>query len=287
MNTAYQELEAAIGVKTVVEDLITSTQVQRLSAALDRRDPLPKEGDPVPWGWHSIFFPRLMPTSLLNKDGMADEFEGGPGMPLPRRMYAGNNLRFHEPLRIGDPATKEIFIKSVTPKEGRTGPLIFVVYGIRIVGPRGLVLEDDQNIVFRSEVPPGAAAEAPAPGAPADAPWKRVVTLDPVTLFRFSAVTFNPHRIHYDLPYVTQEEGYPDLIVHGPLTAIMLLELLRAHQPETAAGLAGFSMRAKAPLFANRPITLSGGPAADGASCTLTAFDENGRVAMEIVTQNG
>ena len=195
------KLEALIGVKTINEDIVTPSQLQRLSVTLNRRDPMPREGDAVPWGWHSIFFPRLIPSHSLSPDGMAPDFEGAPDSPLPRRMYAGNDLKFYEPMRVGDRLTKEIFIKSVVPKEGRTGKLIFVVYGIRILGPRGLVLEDDQNIVFRDEEPAGGKSASPAEApARSDAPWKDSITLDSVMLYRFSACSFNPHRIHYDLP---------------------------------------------------------------------------------------
>jgi len=279
--TALAELESIIGVKAVTEDVITATQMHRLTVTLNRRDPMPKIGDPVPWGWHSIFFPRLMPTEKLSADGMAAEFEGAPDSPLPRRMYAGNDLRFHEPLRIGDAAKKEVFVKSVTPKDGRSGKLVFVTYGVRITGPRGLVLEDDQNIVFRDN-PPEGTKPPPPETAKSDAPWKRTVTLDEMMLFRFSAVTWNPHRIHYDTPYVTQIEHYPGLIVHGPFTAVLLLELVRDNVPDKALRMSGFSMRAKSPLFANRPITLLGEPAADGTSCKLWAADEKGALAMEI-----
>lgn len=275
------ELESIIGVTAKTEDVITATQIQRLNVTLNRRDPMPRPGDPVPWGWHSIFFPRLMPTDKLSADGMAAEFEGAPDSPLPRRMYAGNDLRFYEPLRVGDTATKEIFIKSVTPKAGRTGKLVFVTYGVRITGPRGLVLEDDQNIVFRDNPPPGAPTP-PAEAAVLDAPWKRTVTVDEIMLFRFSAVTWNPHRIHYDAPYVTNVEHYPGLIVHGPFTAVLLLELVREHWRDKAIQMSGFSMRAKSPLYANRPITLLGEPAADGKSCKLWAADDRGALAMEI-----
>ena len=278
---AVAALESIIGVAAVTEDVITATQLHRLNVTLNRRDTVPKIGDPVPWGWHSAFFPRLMTTDNLAADGMAAEFEGAPDSPLPRRMYAGNDLKFHEPLRVGDAAKKEIFVKSVTPKGGRSGALIFVTYGVRITGPRGLVLEDDQNIVFRDN-PPAGAAEPPGELAATQASWRRTLTLDERMLFRFSAVTWNPHRIHYDTPYVTQVERYPGLIVHGPFTAVLLLELVREHWPDKAMRMSGFSMRAKAPLFANRPITLFGAPADDGRSCRLWAADDQGVLAMEI-----
>ena len=279
-SNALAELESIIGVKAVTEDVITASQIQRLNTTINRRDPMPKPGDPVPWGWHSIFFPRPMPSDKLLPDGMASEFEGAPDSPLPRRMYAGNDLRFFEPLRVGDEARKEIFVKSVTPKAGRSGKLIFVTYGVRILGPRGLVLEDDQNIVFRDAAPPGATP--PSEAARTGASWKRVVTVNETMLFRFSAVSWNPHRIHYDHPYVTQVEHYPALVVHGPFTAVWLLELLRENWPDKAMRMSGFSMRAKAPLFATRPITFYGEPAADEKSCALWAADDRGALAMEI-----
>ena len=277
-------LEAVIGVKAVTEDVITATQIQRLNVTLNRHDPVPKMGDPVPWGWHSIFFPRLIRNDKLSHDGMAPDFEDAPDSPLPRRMYAGNDLKFHEPLRVGDAAKKEIFVKSVTPKEGRSGKLIFVTYGIRIEGPRGLVLEDDQNIVFREEAPANSSA-APPPAlekASTTAAWKRTVMIDEMALFRFSAVTWNPHRIHYDQPYVTKEEGYPGLIVHGPFTAVLLLELLREHWGDKAQRMSGYQMRAKAPIYASQPIQLLGEPGKDGKSCKLWAVNVEGASAMEI-----
>jgi 3-methylfumaryl-CoA hydratase len=287
MSDDYAALEAAVGVKTVTEDLITATQLQRLNVTLNRRDPMPKEGDPVPWGCHSIYFPRLIITNKLDPDGVAPDYEGAPVSPLPRRMYAGNNMRFYEPLRIGDRAIKESFIKSVTPKEGRSGKLLFVTYGVRILGPRGLVLEDDQNMVFRDEEPSGAKAPPPDVSARTEAAWKRSVTVDPLMLFRFSAVTFNAHRIHYDHPYVTGVENYPGLLVHGPFTAVWLLELVRDNWTDKAMRMTGFRMQAKTPLFADRPILLLGEPAADGKSCRLWAVDNKERLAMEITAEFG
>ena len=279
------QLEAAIGMKAQFEDVITATQLHRLNVTLNRRDPLPKEGDPVPWGWHSIFFPRLIPTDKLSRDGMAPDFEGAPDSPLPRRMYAGNDLHFHEPLHVGDHALKETWIQSVQPKEGRSGKLVFVTYAVRITGPRGLVLEDEQKIVFRDEIASGEsnAAEPVTEPVAIDAPWKRAMIIDPIMLFRFSAVTFNPHRIHYDYPYVKQVENYPSLVVHGPLTAIWLLELVREHWQDKAMHMTGLRMRAKAPLYANSRIVLLGEPAVDGKSCRLWAVDDAGKLAMEIM----
>lgn len=277
MTDAIEEYKKFIGHTIVTEDVITASQVHRLNVTLNRENPIPAEGDPVPPGWHSIFFPRLNLTRDLSSDGMASEIEDGPPSPLPRRMFAGNNMRFHQPFRIGDHVTKEISIASVTPKEGRSGKLVFVTIGVKITGPSGLVMEDDQNLVYREE----DTGQAPPPGEPGpeDAAWKRTVTVDPVMLFRFSACTFNPHRIHYDHPYVTDVENYPGLIVHGPFTAVWLLELVRDSAPD--AEMTAFAMQARAPIYEGQPFTLMGEPAGDGKSCQLWAVNADGVIAMK------
>lgn len=281
MDDRYAKLEKRVGARTVAHDVVTASQVARLDATLNRTDPPLKDGDPVPWGWQAIFFPGTAPTATLVSDGTASDLEDTPGDPLPRRMYAGDEFTFHEPLRVGDRAVRETFVKSVQAKQGRSGKLVFVTTAVRISGPRGLVLENDQRTVYRDREPEGLKLP-PAPGESArmDAPWKRRVTMDPVTLFRFSACCFNPHRIHYDHPYATGVEGYPALVVQGPLTAVLLLELVREHAREKE--LSGYVMRARSPLFANQPFALLGEPSADGASCRLWAANEAGELAMEI-----
>lgn len=277
MTDAIEEYRKIIGQTTVAEDVISASQVHRLTVTLNRDDPIPAEGDPVPPGWHAIFFPRLNLTQNLGPDGMAADIENGPPSPLPRRMYAGNDMRFHQPFRIGNKVTKELSIASVTPKEGRSGKLVFVTVGVRISGPNGLIMEDDQNLVYREE----DTGQPPPPGEPGpeEAAWKRTITTDPVMLFRFSACTFNPHRIHYDQPYVTGTENYPALIVHGPFTAIWLKELVRDNAPD--ATLTSFAMQARAPVYVDQPLTLMGEPADDGKSCQLWAVNSDGVIAMK------
>jgi 3-methylfumaryl-CoA hydratase len=286
MVSEYAQLEQYIGVKHITEDVITASQVHRLSLTLNRHSPMPKTGDAVPWGWHFIFFPRLVHTDQLSPDGLSAEFEGCPDSPLPKRMFVGNNLKFHEPLRIGDHATKEIYIKSVTPKTGRSGRLVFVNFAIQITGPRGLVLEDEHMMVFKDDEQEDSQASVLS--ARASAPpsaWQRTLTLDEVTLFRYSAVTFNPHRIHYDQPYTVNQENYSGLVVQGGLTSILLLELLHEHCKDRPFVMDSYSMRAKAPLFASQAITLSGQPSIDGQSCQLWASNDQGQLAMEIAVK--
>lgn len=271
-----QKLE--VGSKFVSEDVITATQLQRLSVTLNRHDPLPKEGDAVPWGWHRIFFPQLVPNNALWPDGSFSEYEA----PLPRLMFAGNELRCCEPLRVGDRVTKETFVKSITSKAGRSGKLMFVTYGSRIIGPRGLALEEDQKLVYREQAVTAINSRIPDKQTHVDDVWQRKLIIDPVMLFRYSASVFNSHRIHYDHPYATKVEKYPDLVVSGGLTALLLLELVRENWSERAPKMAGCVMRAMAPLYANHTITLQGAPSRDGCSCRLRALDNAGNVAMEL-----
>jgi len=275
----FKELQKYVGRKMEFEDLITATQVQKLSATLDREDPMPKVGDPVPPGWHYIFFPKFPPTRSLGRDGMVPEIENGPPDPLPIRMFADSYAKFHRPLRIGDQARQIREIVSINAKEGRSGKLVFVTYRNTISTSKGIATEDEWNIVFLEQPREGARKPPPAQSAPASAAWERTVNPTNTMLFRYSAVTFNPHRIHYDHPYATQTEGYPGLVVHGPLTAVWLLELARNHNP--GARMTEFKMRAKAPLYGGRPFRTLGTPRDGGKACDLWAITPENTVAME------
>lgn len=271
-------LQDFIGHTTVAEDVITAVQARKMSVTLNRDDPELQPGEAIPAGWHSIYFPRFPLSKDLQRDGMLSELPDGPGDPLPRRMYAGNKMTFHKPLRIGEKARKEMELMSVTPKEGRSGKLVFVTYALRVLGEDGIATSDEINMVFREDDTSGRPPPPGEPG-PETASWKRTVTVDPVMLFRFSATTFNPHRIHYDHPYTTGTEGYPKLLVHGPFTAVLILELARENNPD--ATMTSFAMKARAPLFVDDPITFMGEPTEDGKACELWAVNHEGMLAMQ------
>ena len=200
-------------------------------------------------------------------------------MPLPRRMYAGERLTFHRPILIGQELTRETELKDITIKDGSTGQLAFVTVVSRIHGPDGLAVEEERDSVFREEVPPGAKSGVPRREAPAaDTPWRRSVTPDPVMLFRYSALTFNGHRIHYDRAYAMEVEGYAGLIVHGPLTSTLLIDFARDNNPGRT--MTSYHMRAKAPLFDTSPFEIVGRPSTDGKSCEVWAVTPEGTVAM-------
>jgi 3-methylfumaryl-CoA hydratase len=273
----FAELQKYVGRRMEFEDVITATQVHKLNATLSREETMPRIGDPVPPGWHHIFFPKFPPTHSLGRDGMVPEIDNGPPDPLPIRMFAASRARFHRPLRIGEVARQVSQLASITAKEGRSGRLVFATYQHIISTSQGLATEDEWQIVFLEKAAGGARAQGGP--APAGAMWERTINPTSTMLFRFSAVTFNPHRIHYDHPYTTGTEGYPALVVHGPLTAICLIDLARDNHP--GATMTEFEMRAKAPLFAERPFKVAGRPRDGGKICDLWALTPENTVAME------
>jgi 3-methylfumaryl-CoA hydratase len=281
MTQPLEELRKWIGRKETDVDYVTIPSVQRLAATLDRDDPPPKVGDDLPIGWHSILFPRVVRQSQIGPDGHPQRGDFLPPVPLPRRMFAGRRITFHEPLRVGDEVRRLSTIKEVMPKAGRTGQMVFVTVQTDITGPRGLAVSEEQDTVYREEPDQSAPLPAPQP-APGRAVWSKVVTPDPVMLFRYSALTFNGHRIHYDQPYVTKVEGYPDLVMNGGLTTLLVFELARTH---AATPLRQIASRNVWPMFADRPFTVCGEPAGDGKSAKLWVVDDTGALSLSATAE--
>lgn len=269
------QLQGWVGRTESADDLVTAAPLRGMAATLDQPQ-LPATLPPL---WHWLYFLPHPPQAQLGPDGHAKRGGFLPPVPLPRRMWAGGQLQWEpgNPLRPGDAVTRTSRIASVEAKQGRTGAMVFVKVDHRIANARGPALTEFHDIVYRQPPAPGEAGPAPE-AAPADAPWQRAWTPDAVMLFRYSALTFNGHRIHYDRSYVTQEEGYPGLVVHGPLIATLLLELVRERRPD--ATVLAFRFRAQRPTFDGHPLRVNGLPAADGRSVQLWAQDHEGFVTM-------
>jgi 3-methylfumaryl-CoA hydratase len=279
MTIDIDHLQSWIGKTEELHDLITAPTMAGYAATLDRVDDLdPQLGDPVPPAGHWMYFLTTAPMSALGPDGHAKRGGFLPPVDLPRRMWAGGRIEFTAPLRIGDTARRLSTIKNVTYKQGKSGQLVFVVVEHQVFGNDGLAIREEHDIVYRDAADPNAPP-APEKHAPEQAGWSRIIEPDPVLLFRYSALTFNGHRIHYDLPYVTEKEGYPGLIVHGPLIATLLMDLCRRQRPETP--LATFNYRAMSPVFDTGPFSINGNPDADGQSATLWATTNQGGLAMQ------
>jgi len=261
-----------------VSDEITAAPLRGLSATLDRDDPPVARGTEVPPLWHWLYFLPQHRQSEISADGHAARGGFLPPVPLPRRMWAGGELQWHAPMRVGDAVQRQSTIESVTHKSGRTGDLVFVVVRHEIHAPQGLALTERHNIVYRAAAQPGEPVPAPT-AAERDAPWQRRLQPDDVLLFRYSALTFNGHRIHYDRRYVTGVEGYPGLVVHGPLIATLLMDLLRREMPQAQVRTLNF--RAVRPTFDIHPMQVNGRPSADGRSVSLWAQDHEGWLTMQ------
>ena len=257
-------------------DFVTAAPIAALLATLDRDDFEPLEGSNVPPLWHWLFFTPVTRHSEIGSDGHARRGGFLPPVALPRRMWAGGRLEFFQPLRIGDEIVRESRISDVNSKEGRSGPLVFVGVRHQIANALGVAINEEQDIVYRDQ-PRGETAATPRL-APTDESFRREIAPDPVLLFRYSALTFNGHRIHYDRTYATEAEGYPGLVVHGPLIATLLIDLLRREVPY--AQVRRFTFKAVRPIFDIHPFTVCGRHGS-GRRVELWARDHEGALAME------
>lgn len=264
-----------IGREEITEDELGLAPALAAAAMLDDTVTRFEKGSALPPLWHWFYFLPRAPQALLDVDGHPQRGGFMPPIPFPRRMFAGARMRFHRELIIGQPARREAVIRDIRQKSGRSGSLAFVSVVCSYYQNDLLCIEEEQDIVYRE---PGPAVACPSviewPPV-AEGTWSRIVTPDPKLLFRFSALTFNAHRIHYDRTYATHEEGYPGLVVHGPLTAVLLMELVRHHVTRPVHG---YSFRGLAPLFDLAPFRLVG--MANNQEITLEAQGPDGTTAM-------
>ena len=277
-NLDADQLSQWIGNKESIEEAISAIPMHRMAAMLDREAKTIVEGDPLPPLWHWAYFLTPTRASELGRDGHAALGGFMPPVPLPRRMWAGGKLEFITPLRVGDTARRESTVRDVKVKQGRTGKLCFVEVEHCIFVGDELRLSEIHNIVYRDAKQPGEDNVQP-PEAPGDAQWIREVVPTSTLLFRYSALTFNGHRIHYDLDFCRQHEGYPGLVFHGPLTATMLIDL--ALENNHSRSLKSYEFRAYSPLFDNAPFTLNG--KMEDSEAVMWATNPDNRLAMKAV----
>ena len=281
MTDEEDSWRAWIGRTETLHDQVRATPVAALAATLDRVPEWPAGGTVLPPLWHWLYFLPLHRQSEIGADGHPHRGGFLPPVALPRRMWAGSQFEFRVPIRVGDSIARTSTIEDVTTKSGRSGRLVFVKvrHEVTVRGDEEPVLREWHDIVYRE---PQGAGEAAAPvAAPAAWTWRRSIEPDPVLLFRYSALTFNGHRIHYDREYATRVEGYPGLVVHGPLIATLLMDLLRRERPD--AWVTAFRFKAVRPLFDGRPFDVNGAPSTDGREVHLWASDADGALAMDAV----
>ncbi len=262
MNLDMSLLKQWLGKTTITETVLSVETANLMNATLNRSTAF-KQGDVLPPAWHWLYFHEPVVGDRLGVEGHPElgqfmpPVSFGDGKP-PRRMWAGGKLQFERPLRLGDQAMKTSRIKTITPKNGRSGALCFVVveHEIRVAGK--LCLREEQTIVYREPVKNSSGQNPPTKPVPTDADFSESYTPDPIMLFRYSALTFNGHRIHYDLDFCRDHEGYPNLVVHGPLIATLMLDLFY----QQSKSIVQFSYRGLSPLFNPHPFTVNG--TADG-----------------------
>lgn len=266
--------DAWIGRTETSADHIGSTPIRLLRGTLDDEHASAPPAH-LPPLWHWLYFLPGERQSNIGPDGHPRRGGFLPPITLPRRMWAGGRLRFLRPLAVGAAVTRLSTIQQIQVKSGRSGQLVFVTVLHEIGDDAGVAIREEQDIVYRDAPAAGAPAPQPTP-APVDEQYSRAVTPDPVLLMRFSALTFNGHRIHYDRPYAMQEEGYPGLVVHGPLIATLLMEELRRNHPGKT--IRGFEFKAVSPLFDTAAFSVNGKVA--GNTAQLWARGPQGQLAM-------
>ena len=279
-------LRRHIGTRIVDEDVATEAPLKAMVATFDREEDAPREGEAIPEGWHIGYFLSTARTATLSADGLPAGTGVLPKLPLPRRMYAGTRITFHAPLQSRrsppprDRADRPAGARGRNRNADRHHPDAAHLDIARPCHHRGL----------RHRIPRGGEARAKSgipkrDEVPANLPWRRTITAGPVALFRFSALTGNPHRIHYDRPYAMEVEGYPGLVVHGPFTQACLTNFVRDQNP--GRSIRTFSMRARAPLFDTAPFDLVGRLTEGGAACEAWAVTPSGTIAMQASAKLG
>lgn len=270
-----QDLMSWIGKTEQTHDVISINLLKRIAATLG--EPVPAINEALPLLWHWCFFQEPVAESALGEDGHPARGGFLPPADDRNRMWAGSRLAFFEPLRVGAEASRVSTITHIEEKLGRTGTLLFVTVRHDYLQNGTLCLRDEQDIVYRQATPP-KLSDTQAPG---DGQWREQINPSPVLLFRYSAATFNGHRIHYDTPYVTGVEHYPQLVVHGPLIATLNLRAFCRANPQ--ARVRSFSFRGIRPLLAGTPFQVGGHLVGPG-SAQLWAGNESGAAQLAHVT---
>lgn len=276
MSEDLNHLKSWVGKRETRNDVAAAWPVAALAATLDRRDPAPNDGELIPPGWHWLYFLETTPASDLGPDGHPRRGGFLPPVTLPRRMWAGGRIEFRRLLKVGERLRRESEVISIEPKQGKSGSLLFVTVRHTVLAGEEVAVVEEHDIVYREAARPGEAAPS-GKIAPAQAAWRRTLVAGPVVLFRFSALIFNAHRIHYDIDYCREEERYPGLIVHGPLQTILLLDLCRRNETRPVKRL---DYRALYPVFHTEQFTVNGEPSADGSKADVWTANAAGAYAM-------
>ena len=266
-----------IGKSETEYGVVSAHAANYFTLTLDRDDPLFVDGDPLPPAWHYFYFHELVALAATGEDGHRAKGDFMPPLPFPRRMWAGSKMTFESPIRIGEQVRKVITIADIAIKEGNSGKMCFVTTTEEVFGEDDrLTTSETRTQVYREPADLNAPPPPPRP-APGDQVWTRTIHPGSVLLFRYSALTMNSHKIHYDKDYVRDVEGYPGLLVHGPLTMTLMLDLFR--RENFGATMTSLDLRAVSPIYDTMDFSVHGAPGDDG-TCKLWAMTGDGALAM-------
>jgi 3-methylfumaryl-CoA hydratase len=285
MAESLETFKSYIGKRETATDVVTASAMLKFAATLGLENPPMEKGAPIPPGWYGAFFPASHRPSQMRPDGQAAGGGIAPPIPLPRRRIGGTRVAFHEPLRIGDDITRVTEIADIDIDDGPSGAMVTVLERNSISNNRGLAVVEERDMVMLSEARAEAGAATPAAAVPGQATWQEIIEPNPPLLFRFSAIRFNSHRIHYDRDYVTKVEKLPGLVVQTSLVSQLLIEMCRRELP--ARPLTSFDFKTVRQIYDIGKFTIAGAPAADGREAKLWALDANGNLAMTATARFG
>jgi 3-methylfumaryl-CoA hydratase len=277
MAESLESFKSYIGKSETAFDVVTGSVMLKFAATLGLEKAPVDKGEAVPPGWHGGFFPPSHRPTQMREDGQASGGGLIPGIPLPRRRIGGTRMTFHEPLRVGDEIKKVTEIADLQVDDGPSGAMVTIIEKSSISSSRGLAVVEERDMMMLSEARADAAPKA-SPAVPAEVKWKRVFEPKAALLYRFSAIRFNSHRIHYDRDYVTKVEKLPGLVVQTSLICQLMIETCRSEAPNRPLSYFGFQTARQ--TYDTGNFTLNGTPSADGREATLWSLDANGNVTM-------
>ena len=278
MAESLESFKSFIGKSETATDVVTASAMVKFAATLGLENPPLEKGSAIPPGWYGGFFPASHRPDKMRTDGQASGGGIVPPIPLPRRRIGGTRVSFHEPLRIGDEVTRKTEIADIQIDDGSSGAAVTVIERNSLSTSRGLCIVEERDMVMLSEARADAAPKS-APAVPGEAKWQQVIEPNPPLLFRFSAIRFNSHRIHYDRDYVTKVEKLPGLVVQSSLISQLLMEMCRRELP--AKRMTNFDFQNLRSIYdSGGKFSLAGTPSADGNKASLWVLDGNGNVAM-------
>ena len=277
MAESLESFKSYIGTSETATDVVTASAMLKFAATLGQENPAMEKGAPIPPGWYGAFFPASHRPSQMRTDGQASGGGIVPPIPLPRRRIGGTRVTFHEPLRVGDEIKRVTEIADMRIDDGPSGAMVTVIERNSISNNRGLAIVEERDMVMLSEARAEAAPSTP-PAVPAEAKWNQVIEPNPPLLFRFSAIRFNSHRIHYDRDYVTKVEKLPGLVVQSSLISQLMVEMCRKELPTRQ--LKSFDFKSFRQIYDTGKFTIAGNPSADGSEAQLWTLNAEGKVAM-------